>query len=268
VIKPYYADDLVTLYLGDVRTVLPELGVQADAVIADPPYDETSLAWDRWPAGWPTLAAEHARSMWCFGSLRMFMERGPEFAAGGWKLSHDTVGEFDVDTAVWEKHNGSSFHTDRIRRVHELMAHWYRGPWSEVYREVPVTNDARARTVRRKQRPPHTGDIGRSAYSSVDGGPRLLTSVIRARSMHGRAIHPTEKPGPVLAPLIEYAVPLGGLVLDLFAGSCAAGLTARQLGRRAICIEGDEPYLERAAERLAVPDLFAAAGMPNQDGDR
>ncbi len=37
------------------------------------------------------------------------------------------------------------------------------------------------------------GHIEQTPYASVDGGPRLMRSVIPMRSMHGRAIHPTEK---------------------------------------------------------------------------
>lgn len=243
-IKPYYEDDLVTLYHGDMRDVLPELG-DVDACVTDPPYGETSLAWDRWPDGWPALVAERARSLWCFGSMRMFLDRRDDFA--GWRLSQDVV---------WEKHNGSGFHADRFRRVHENVLHWYRGDWASIHHHVPVTMDATARQVRRKERPTHTGDIGGSTYVSHDGGPRLRTTVIRARSMHGRAIHPTEKPAAVLALLIEYAVPDAGLVLDPFAGSGSTLLTARHLGRRAVGIEANEEYCERAAGRLAVPDLF------------
>lgn len=89
--ESYYADDQVTLYLGDMRELLPELGTRADCIVTDPPYGETSLAWDRWPKGWPALAATAASSMWCFGSLRMFLDRAPEFAE--WKLSQDVVWE-------------------------------------------------------------------------------------------------------------------------------------------------------------------------------
>lgn len=53
--KPYYADEAVTLYLGDFRDVLPNLIAPVDCVVADPPYGETSLAWDKWPDGWPAL---------------------------------------------------------------------------------------------------------------------------------------------------------------------------------------------------------------------
>ena len=243
---PYYADEAVTLYHGDCRDVLP--GLVGDAIVTDPPYGETSLEWDSWLTGWPTLCVPVARSMWSFGSLRMFGEHWAEFAA--WKLSQDVV---------WRKHNGSGFHNDRFRRVHELGAHWYRGDWASVHHEAQVSMDATARQVRRKCRPAHTGDIGESSYSSVDGGPRLRTSVIDCRSMHGRAIHPTEKPVAVLADLIQYAVRPGGLVIDPFAGSSSTLLAARLTGRRAIGIEAREDYCAAGAERLATPDLFGAA---------
>ena len=56
--KPFYSDSSVTLFHGDMRDVLPTLG-RFDCCVADPPYGETSLAWDRWPDGWPALVAEH-----------------------------------------------------------------------------------------------------------------------------------------------------------------------------------------------------------------
>src|SRR5580700_1197521 len=123
---PYWTDGTVTLYLGDCRELLPELG-RADCIVADPPYGETSLAWDRWPEGWLDTAAAATRSLWCFGSLRMYLKHSAEFA--DWKLSQDLI---------WEKHNGSGAATDRFKRVHEQPTHWYRGPWSGIRHTVPV----------------------------------------------------------------------------------------------------------------------------------
>jgi len=248
--EPYYEDDQVQLYLGDMREVLPSLDLQADCVVTDPPYAETSLDWDRWPDGWPTLATTIASSMWCFGSMRMFLDRRDEFA--DWKLSQDVV---------WEKHNGSGFQNDRFKRVHENALHWYRGDWRDQHCDVQMTTDALPKTVRRKHQPPHTGKIGEGAFTSVEGGPRLMRSVFRMRSMHGRAIHPTEKPLGILDPLIRYACPPGGLVVDPFAGSGSTLDAARQAGRKAIGIEGHEPYAEAAALRLSamVLDFGGAA---------
>lgn len=45
---PYYQDDDVTLYHGDMREVLPLIREEFDLTLTDPPYGQTSLAWDRW----------------------------------------------------------------------------------------------------------------------------------------------------------------------------------------------------------------------------
>lgn len=238
---PYYADDSVTLWHGDCREIVPTLDVQPDCVVADPPYAETSLAWDRWPAGWPTVLAEAgARSMWCFGSMRMFLERRDEFAA--WRLSQDVV---------WEKHTGTGFQADRFKRVHEFALHWYAGDWGTVHKEPQRESTAaraKTRTVRRGPTE-HYGRQGQQGW--IDEGTRLVTSVLRCRTMHGRAAHPTEKPTGILDPLIRYACPPGGLVLDPFAGSGSTAVAARMSGRRAVLIEADERYCEVIARRLA-----------------
>ncbi|MFJ7269372.1 DNA-methyltransferase [Streptomyces sp. NPDC099050] len=242
--KPYYADEQVQLFHGDMREVLPALGLQADLVCTDPPYGETSLAWDRWPAAWPAIAATVASSMWCFGSMRMFLDQRGDF--DGWKLSQDVV---------WEKHNGSSRAADRFRRVHEIATHWYRGKWSDIHHEAQRATtgvDPRSRVGASPDvRSPHLGQY-RSHTSWTDDGTRLLKSVLKARSMHHGAVHPTEKPiVGLLDPLIRYACPPGGLVVDPFAGSGSTLDAARQSGRRAIGIEANEAYCEAAARRLS-----------------
>jgi len=238
--KPYYEDEWVTLYHGDCREVVPSIGPMADLILADPPYGETNLGWDTWPDGWPTAVLQAAPAMWCFGSARMFMTRLAEFS--DWTYSQEVV---------WEKHNGSSLAADRFSRVHEFATFWYQGKWSERHHQVPTTQDATRRAVRRKAKPAqHQGERGASHYVSEDGGPRLMRSVVYCRSMHGRALHPTEKPAGILEPLIEYACPRGGLVLDPMAGSGSTGAVAKATGRRSILIEGDERYCEIAARRL------------------
>lgn len=248
--QPYYSDTMVTLYHGKMEEVVQDLTDHADAVITDPPYGETALAWDRWVDGWPLLMTWHTNSMWCFGSMRMFTDRWSEFK--GWKLAQDIV---------WEKHNGTGFAVDRFKRVHEHVVHFYHGDWSGIRHEtprVPATYDHKGRvtSVARTGQREHTGEIGDGVY--VDDGLRLMRSVVRHPSVR-RGLHPTEKPGALLSSLIEYSVPPGGLVLDPFAGSASTLLTARSLGRRAIGIEGNEEYCEKAAKRLAEPDLYGGA---------
>jgi site-specific DNA-methyltransferase (adenine-specific) len=248
-LTPYWEDrDAgLALYLGDSREILPQLGLQADCIVTDPPYGETALEWDRWPTGWPTLAASVASSMWCFGSMRMFLDRRDEFT--GWRLSQDVV---------WEKHNGSGFAADRFKRVHEFAVHWYRGDWREVHHDVPVEKAGRRGGGDRgfKARASSRDHLGKIASQMwVGDGTRLLRSVMKIRSMHGRSLHPTEKPIGILDPLIRYACPEGGLVVDLFAGSGSTLDAARQSGRRAIGIEAREDYCEAIAHRLSALTL-------------
>lgn len=240
--EPYYRDDLVTLYHAKFEDVYEQIAaLQADAVVTDPPYGETSLIWDRWPANWPYLAAGIAPVLWCFGSMRMFLDHVDEFKVA-WKFAQELV---------WEKHNGSGFANDRLKRVHEFATHWYQGEWSALYNSPPRTPDAVRKTVRRKERPPHMGEIEGSTYTSVDGGDRLMRSVVKLRSMHGRAINETEKPAQLVEVLLEHSVPPGGLVVDIFAGSCSTGIAARRLGRRAVLVEMREAQCEAAANHLS-----------------
>jgi site-specific DNA-methyltransferase (adenine-specific) len=246
-VKPYFTNGSVRLYLGDCREVLPALALEADVVIADPPYGETSLAWDRWPDGWPAVVRDVTRQLWCFGSMRMFLDRRDEFA--GWNLAQDVV---------WEKHNGTGFAADRFKRVHELAVQFYRGPWADLYREpqrVPYDGpDKHARA--RRSRTPHAGEIGPHHYD--DDGTRLVRSVIRAPSVRGEEGRGTTKPAAILCPLIAYSCPPGGLVLDPMAGSGSTLAAARELGRCAVGIEIDEQAAETAARRLSQGDLFDA----------
>jgi site-specific DNA-methyltransferase (adenine-specific) len=256
---PYWTSDdgAVVLYHGDMREVLPALDLQADLIIADPPYGETSLVWDRWPDGWVKVAAAHSNAMWCFGSQRMFFDHLDEFKAADWSLSQDVIGH-DEDgnpitgdvNVVWEKHNGTGFATDRFKRVHEHVLHWYRGPWGTVHQDVPRTAytgpDKHARA--RQSRTPHTGAIGAHHYE--DNGTRLMRSVIKVKSVRG-GIHKTEKPTGLLEPLIRYGCPEGGLIVDPFAGSGSTLDAARQAGRRAIGIEGREDYCDAIVRRLS-----------------
>jgi len=252
-VNPYWSSDdgRIVLYHGDMREVLPALGLTADLIVADPPYQETSLRWDRWPDGWPAVAAQCSRSMWCFGSLRMFLDRRDEFTS--WRLSHDVI---------WRKQQGSGpAVADRFVRVHEQPAHWYQGPWSSVYhRPAKVSHTGADRSwagTVPADRAAHRGSIGgKSGWA--DDGTRLPQSVIEARNLRQRgALHPTEKSEAILDPLIRYGCPPDGLVLDPFAGSCSTLDCARTLGMRAVGIEADEAMCEKAVRlRLSVATLF------------
>lgn len=241
--NPYFSEKGITIYLGDCREIAPSL-LGVDVVIADPPHGQTSLAWDRRVPSWP--AAIPSSVLWCFGPFRYFLTEKEEFK--NWKLAQDII---------WQKHNGSSFHADRFRRVHEHAVQFYKGKWADIYKSPVTTPDATARVVRNKKRPVHMGQIESTPYQTVDGGPRLQRSVIRVPSCHGIARHPTEKPVDIITPLIQYSCPPRGTVLDPFVGSGSTLEAARRLNRKAIGIEISERFAEIAANRMRELEVAA-----------
>lgn len=217
-----------------------------DACIADPPYGDTSLPWDSICPGWmPAVARvlKPAASIWVFGSMRFLVGVFEEMQRLGFSYSQDIV---------WEKQNGTGFHNDRFRRVHEHAVLFYRGRWADVHHATQYTNDARAKVVRRKSRATHWGSIDNAPYVSEDGGPRLMRSVLQIRNEHGRAIHPTQKPLDLVTPLIRYSCPPGGRLLVPFAGSGSDLIAAREVGVEALGFETDPDHYAAAVARLAL----------------
>lgn len=248
--KPYFDDGQVSLYLGDMREVLPALDITADLTCADPPYQETSSEWDRWPDGWLDAVAPVSRSLWCFGSMRMLGTRWGEFAAAGWQFSHD---------AVLEKGAGAGPSADRLRRVHESVAHWYQGRWRDIYHVTPrLPHDGPLEGSKANGAVPHLTGGARKLGTWADDGTRYARSVMFAKANRGGVnIHPNQKPVHVLRVLIEYGCPPGGLVVAPFAGSGSDLEAARMLGMRAIGIEKNERSCEKAACRLSQATLDA-----------
>jgi site-specific DNA-methyltransferase (adenine-specific) len=137
--------------------------------------------------------------------------------------------------------------------VHEHALHWYRGDWDALH-HVPDRVTARKRVAgdlitRNEKAAGVHGAMGPTAQ--VSDGLAFRASVMHGTAPRSTAINPTEKPVGVLEPLISYACPVGGLVLDPFAGSCSTLVTARNTGRHSIGIEKRESQCEKAALRLS-----------------
>jgi site-specific DNA-methyltransferase (adenine-specific) len=222
-----------------MREIMPAL--KADAIITDPPYQATKCAWDKWPIGWPDACLETSNILWCFGSFRMFFNRRDEFS--GWKLAQDIV---------WEKHNGSASRADRFNRVHENAVQFYQGDWESITKNPVYSNDAVERRIRRQKKPAHWEPIRPQEFTSKNDGPRLMRSVIYARSAHGDANNETQKPEAIVWPLMEYSAPTDrkGIIIDPFCGSGTTLRVALDAGHRAIGIDVREEQCEHAAKRI------------------
>ena len=222
--KPYYQDDLVTLYHGDCLEVSEWL--EADVLVTDPPY---GIAWDRPDTkgaknSWhnpgikndgDTAARDSALELWgpvkpglVFGSLSAEWPAGYRQVLVFQKPSQTASGMFGAFLPFrkdWEP-------------IFLIGKDWPKSP--SMRSSIVATREASAG--------------GYSGYATRTG-------------------HPHTKPLDVLTRLIEATPP--GVVADPFAGSGSTLLAARDLGRRAIGVELDEAYCETAAKRLAQQPL-------------
>jgi len=216
----YYSDDLVTLYHGDCREVTKWLA--ADVLVTDPPYGRG------WKQG-------KLRGLTCEGDT----SRPHEGIAG------------DLDTATRDA--ALSLWGDRMALVFgDLML-------------APPVGTRLVGVYRKPEAAGMRGAIGgwrrdaeaiyvMGSWPSGFGG---RSSVINTgatngggwQSPAGRYGHPHAKPVDVMETLIQTCPP--GVIADPFAGSGSTLVAARNLGRRAIGVELEERYCERAALRLS-----------------
>jgi len=99
------------------------------------------------------------------------------------------------------------------------------------------------------------------AYLLAKGYPRVPDSPVRDVidwPYSGNKLHPTQKPLPVLLPLVKTFSAPSAVVLDPFSGSGSSLLAAKMLGRSWLGIELDAKYHAIASQRLAAEGASAS----------
>lgn len=98
-------------------------------------------------------------------------------------------------------------------------------------------------------------------YGDSGGASRFFYTAKASRADRNTSgannTHPTVKPTDLMRWLVRLVTPLGGLVLDPFAGSGSTLVAARAEGFRAIGIEREEEYAGIIADRLSQLSLFS-----------
>jgi len=213
----YYKDEHVELWHGDCRKT--DAWLTADVLVTDPPYGR------RWRQG------RH------------------------WDANHTD-----------DRHVGISGDDDTGVRD-AALALWGDRP-AVAFGDLMLPPPAGTKLVGIYRKPPNAGTRGaiggfrRDAEAIYLIGPwqsglggRSSVIATRARSQgnpsspQGQYGHPHAKPLDVMSQLIEACPP--GIVADPFAGSGSTLVAARNLGRRAIGVELEEPYCEVIAQRLS-----------------
>ena len=226
--KPYYADDRVTLYHGDCREVLAEMGAgpagecSVSAVITDPPYTERTHAKARTPerSGVSAFAPITDRD------LRDILS-DCAYLSTGWVVS-----TLDYRHAVeFDNHPPKGLKVQRL------------GVWVKTNPTPQLSGDRPAQgweSIAYMHR-----DDRRSKWNGGGSHGNFVSPIPPPEG------HPTAKPLPMVRQWVQWFTAPGDLILDPFAGSGTTLRAALDEGRRAIGVELDEAYCEVIAKRLA-----------------
>ncbi len=215
---PYFSDDLVTLWLGDCREVPAWL--EADVLVTDPPY---GIGWSKgeWKAGHNSAAhagiANDENTDARDAALEAWGTERPAIVFGSLRAPYPPRWKRML---VFHK---PVMNSGLIGSRMPWLANWEPvfalGEWPDQTPTRDAVVGTRAITA-----------AGYSGYATRYG-------------------HPHAKPADVMETLISACPP--GVIADPFAGSGSTLVAARNLGRRAIGVEIDERYAEKAARRLS-----------------
>jgi 16S rRNA G966 N2-methylase RsmD len=214
-VKPYYADESVTLYHGDCRDILPTLD-QVDLVLSDPPYGINYVSNNNVGQGTRPITNDGARlSVALMRRVIPMLQTKHILWFTRWDVWPDVWyelgGWFPLrGMLIWDKGNNGMGNLDHWGPSYEMIA-------SAGYGK---TRGSRDQSVLR--------------YPQVPPGSRF---------------HPTEKPVAMQAYLIDKLD--AQVTLDPFAGSGTTLVAAALAGRCGIGIEIDERYCEIAARRMS-----------------
>lgn len=233
----------VRLICGDALRILPALAAgSVAAVITDPPYGTTSLAWDKDPAiSWLALVLPSVRAD---GALVSF--------AGG---------RFTIDLAaahrklfryrmIWERGGQATGYLDANRRpLREFEDVLVFGRRQPRYFAQKVSGTPYSRTGSNWSR---CYGKERNRKQAGERSDRHPTDILRfAKPVNRNRPHPTQKPIDLLRWLVRSYSEPGDLIVDPFGGSGTTAAACLLEGRRCLSIERDRTYAAGAALRLA-----------------
>jgi len=240
--KPYYQDAAVTIYHGDCRVIMPQLG-EVDHVITDPPY------------------SEHVH-----GKSRRGGSSAPPLDGSGRPApsSFSRVKEFGFESLSADLR---AFCGEQFTRLASR--------WVLVFSDVESSHEWRAdlpaldyvRTgawIKIGATPQFTGDRPAAGFEAITichqpgkkrwngGGTHAVWSypIVLNRGGNDPRLHTTQKPLDLMARLVDLFTDPGDVIVDPFMGSGTTLRAAKDMGRRAIGIELDERYCDIAARRM------------------
>ncbi|AVH59950.1 MULTISPECIES: DNA-methyltransferase [Streptomyces] len=232
-----HQSDRATIIWGDCRDpdVIAQVPLDYDLLCTDPPYgvgwqssrgkNFAKIEGDDGATDWPGVLRLWARRLRNSRHVYVFGYSSDELT--------EPLGLGPTAEIIWDK---------RAIGMGNLSMPW--GPGHEVI-TFGVSN----------VNPKHGGKARQGGLTA-----RMRQgSVIRVPRKNATAVtrHPTEKPWPLLAQLIESSTMRGDLVVDPCAGSGSTGVAAVLEGRRCFLVEVDRQYAELAVQRVQAAERLA-----------
>jgi len=210
--NPYYADDHVTLYHGDLR----DWTGAADAILTDPPYGRAALPL------WSALGSLAAETL----------------PAGGWLVAYSGQASLPESMAALSA-AGLAYRW--------TLATVYPGR-EQMARIGDMTVLTGWKPVLAYRKPPYGS--ARGVHGRFTSGGRTGIRDVLPRGGYEKEAHEWAQPLSEAIEIVTRFHRGDDVVLDPFAGSGTFLVAAKALGLRAIGIELEERHCETAANRL------------------
>lgn len=248
-LKPYYAGDRETLYLGDSLELLRRGKKESvDMIFADPPYflsnggitcqsgqmvSVNKGGWDacdsvkdkhqfnrKWIRACKGLLKPNG-TIWISGTFHNIYSIGMALEQEGYKI---------LNNITWQKTNPPPNLACKCFTHSTETVLWAR------------KHDKKARHL-----------FHYDEMKALNGGKQMKdvwTGSLTKPSEKKEGKHPTQKPEYLLERLILASSNEGDLILDPFCGSGTTGVVAKRLGRRFIGIDYESEYLDISRRRM------------------
>lgn len=235
-----FSDARCRLFQGDMRDILPRMGVQVHMVMSDPPYRLTSGGNSTGEMSGCFARGQYDNSGALFDMVDWAEMSAPIFAAC--RADADAV----IMSSDRELQDARAAFESTGFRFHRLLV-WDKGTATPNRWYMPNVEFAlylwkgKART------------IGNPASKALIKAPQRDVSAhyLPDWAEPGQLGHPTEKPVALLEHWIRNSTDPDDWVLDPFMGSGATGVAALRAGRRFIGIEKSPLWFEVSKSRVA-----------------
>lgn len=217
--RPYYADDAVTLYHGDARDIVPSLD---GVVITDPPYN----------VGYHYRRGGDNRPDAEYDDLLRLCLRVPSVVVAYPEITYRVaalLGAIPKRCAAWV------YPANTPRQFRQVA-------WFGI--------DGFPDRVRQEYRNPTDKRIAERIVRGEQARGYDWREIPQVKNVSAeKTAHPCQNPVAVMSWIVEATD--ADLIIDPFNGSGTTLVAAKKLGRKAVGIEMDEQYCEITARRLS-----------------